>query len=93
MEFSYLFIVSLLILTVLGGVASMFFYQETLKKICCLSISYSNFLLLIIILSYKNNIRLSVILTIMVSVFIVFATNLFIGLFIAKNPQEKGFKL
>ncbi len=90
MQLSYLFISSLLIAVVILGVASMFFYQEYLKKICCLSISYSSFLLLMIILSFKNNDRFGVILTIMVSILIIFVTNLFIGISIAKNIEEQG---
>lgn len=85
---NYLFIASLLIMVVIIGVVGMFFYQEYLKKICCLSISYSSFLLLMIILSFKNSDKFSVILTIMVSILIVFASSLFIGINIAKNIED-----
>ncbi len=88
MEFSYLSIIAFLILVMILGVFGMFFYQTTIKKICSLSISYSSFLVFIILLSYKNNDKLNAILTIMVSILIIFATNLLVAIGISKNIEK-----
>jgi len=89
MEFGYLFISALLIFVIIAGVAGLFFCATYVRKICCLSISYSSFLLFMILVSFRNGDRLNTILTIMVSILIVFASNLFIGILMARNIEKQ----
>jgi hypothetical protein len=75
---------ALLILLVLGGLFGIFFCQNYLRKISCLSVSYSSFVVLIALMASKSQI-LNEILSVMVSILVVFALNLLIGVAIAKN--------
>jgi len=83
-----LLISALLIFVIISGVAGLFFCQNYVRKISCLSISYSGFLFLIITISIYSSEKFNTILTIMVSVLIIFATNLFFGITIAKNIEK-----
>ena len=87
MSFTYLLICGLLIFLCLSGLCGLFFYQEYVKKISCLSVSYSNFLVLIILIALRNT-RLSEILLIMVTILIVFIVNLLVGITIASNISK-----
>ncbi len=89
MEFTYLIISALLIFTTIAGVAGLFFCQTYARKISALSVAYSSFLLFIIIISFRNGDKFNAILTALVSVLIVFATNLFVGVMIAKNIEKQ----
>lgn len=88
MESGYLFISALLIFVIIAGVAGLFFCTSSVKKISCLSISYSSFLFFMILVSFRNPDRLNTMLAIMVSVLIVFASNLFAGILIARNIKK-----
>lgn len=55
-----------------------------MKKISCLSISYSSFVILIVLLSLKNS-HLNEVLPVVVSVMIVFSVSLLMGIGIIKN--------
>ncbi|HLD77077.1 MAG TPA: hypothetical protein VI861_02985 [Rickettsiales bacterium] len=85
MQFLYFIIAILLIILTIVGFCGLYFYKQNIRKICCLSISYSSFLLLIVILSFQNNLYLNTILAIMVSVLIIFCANLAIAIGILKN--------
>ncbi len=84
MDISFLSICALLILSCLCGILGLFFFGEYIKKISCLSVSYSSFLVLIVILSLKSD-KMNETMIIMVSILAIFAVNLLIGIGIAKN--------
>lgn len=89
MTVGYLLSYASLIFVCLTGLIGLFFFQEYVKKISCLSVSYSSFSLLIILISLKND-RQNEILIIMVSILIIFAINLLIGIAIARRISEEG---
>lgn len=84
MSFTYLLICGLLIFLCLSGLCGLFFYKEYVSKISCLSVSYSNFLILITLIALKST-KLSEILLIMLSILIIFIVNLLVGITIASN--------
>ena len=90
MSFVYLVIYGLLIFLCLAGLCGLFFFQEYIRKISCLSVSYSSFLILITLLALKN-VRLNEVLVIMVSILAIFSVNLLIGIGIARNIAEAQF--
>ncbi|NBV06490.1 MAG: hypothetical protein EBS06_04555 [Proteobacteria bacterium] len=92
MTFSFLLICSLLILCCIAGIFGLFFFSEYIRKISALSISYSSFLVLIVILSLKSD-KMNEVLMIMVSVLIIFVVNLLIGIAIAKNISRETERL
>jgi hypothetical protein len=87
MSFIYLLIYGLLIFLCLVGLCGLFFFQEYIRKISCLSVSYSSFIILITVLALKNP-RLNEILVIMVSILTIFSVNLLIGIGIARSIAE-----
>lgn len=87
MSFAYFFIYGLLIFLCLAGLCGLFFYQEYIRKISCLSVSYSNFLILVALLALKNA-KLNEVLVIMVSILAIFSVNLLIGIGIARNIAQ-----
>lgn len=87
MTIAYFIIYGLLIFLCLAGLAGLFFFQEYIRKISCLSVSYSNFLILITLLSLKN-MRLNEVMMIMVSILAIFSVNLLIGIGIARRIAE-----
>jgi hypothetical protein len=91
MIFVYLLIYGLLIFLCLAGLFGLFFSKEYIKKISCLSVSYSSFLVFISLMSLKNA-RLNEVLVIMVSVLAIFSVNLLIGIGIARNIAESQLK-
>ncbi len=90
MQFIYFLILILLILVIIAGFLGLFFYKQNIRKICCLSISYSSFLLYFIIISFQNSAQLNAILAVMVSVLIVFLANLLVGAKIAQNLKKQN---
>ena len=84
MDIAFLSICALLILACLAGITGLFLFGEYIRKISCLSVSYTSFLVLIVMLSLKND-RMNETLIIMVSILAIFAVNLLIGIGIAKN--------
>ncbi len=90
MSFAYLLIDGLLIFLCLAGLCGLFFFEEYIRKISCLSISYSSFLILVTLLALKSA-RLNEVLVIMVSILAIFSVNLLIGIGIARNIAEAGF--
>ncbi|MES2961102.1 MAG: hypothetical protein V4694_01830 [Pseudomonadota bacterium] len=87
MSFIYLLVYGLLIFLCLAGLCGLFFFQEYIRKISCLSVSYSSFLILITVLALKNP-RLNEVLVIMVSILAIFSVNLLIGIGIARSIAE-----
>jgi hypothetical protein len=71
----------------LVGLCGLFLFQEYVRKISCLSVSYSSFLILITVLALKNP-RLNEVLVIMVSILAIFSVNLLIGIGIARSIAE-----
>ncbi len=82
-----LLIYSSLIFLCLAGLCGLFLCREYIRKISCLSISYSSFLILVTVIALKNT-HLNEILVIMVSILAVFSVNLLIGIGIIKNIAE-----
>ncbi len=81
------FIYASLIGLCLAGISGLFLFQEYVKKISSLSVSYSSFLVLITFLALRNS-HLNEVLVIMVSILAIFSVNLLIGIGIAKNIAE-----
>jgi hypothetical protein len=79
----------LLIFLCLASLGGLLFFEEYIRKISCLSIAYSSFLILIILLALKNSL-VNEVLMIATSILIVFAINLLIGIGIAKNIAESS---
>ncbi len=92
MSFGYLLICALLIFVCVAGILGLFLFREYIRKISCLSVSYSSFLTLIVLLSLKND-KLSEVLIIMVSILAIFAVNLLIGIGIARNIAEERVRI
>lgn len=84
---AYFIISQLLILLCISGLIGLFLFQEYTKKISSLSITYSSFLILAVILSLKSS-NLNQTLSIMTTILVVFSINLFIGMGIIKNIAE-----
>jgi len=89
MSLAYLAVCSLLIFLCLAGLCGLFLMQEYVQKISSLSVSYSSFLILIVLLALRSA-RLNEVLMIMVSLLTIFAVNLFIGIGIARNIAENS---
>ncbi len=86
-----LLIASALIFLFLSGIFGLFLAKKYVRKISCLSIAYSSFLALIIILSAKNQ-NIKEVTSIMITILIVFAINLLIGIILAKNISDLSKK-
>ena len=71
----------------MSGILGLFFAQEYLKKISCLSISYTSFVILIVFLALKNP-HLNEALAIVVSLMIIFSVSLLMGIGIVKNLAQ-----
>ena len=87
---AYLFICGLLIFLCLAGLCGLFFFEEYIRKISSLSVSYSSFLILIILLASRSG-RLNDVLVVMVSILAIFSVNLLIGIGLAKNITQTQF--
>jgi predicted Na+-dependent transporter len=84
MAITYALICGLLILLCLSGLGGVFFFREYVRKISCLSIAYSNFLILIVFISLKSS-NFNEIMMIMVSILVVFSVNLLIGISLVRS--------
>jgi hypothetical protein len=78
---------SLLIIVCLLGLSGLFIFNDYIKKISALSVSYSSLIVLLLLISYSNNI-LEKILTFFISLLLIFSINLMIVLGIIKNIGE-----
>lgn len=82
-----LILYGMLIFLCVTGVLNLFLLQNYIKKIFSLAVAYSSFVILMILLFAKNE-NLNEMLMLMVSIFMVFSTNLFVGIGLIKNISE-----
>ena len=80
-------IFTLLIIICLIGIFGLFYLNDYFKKIAYLSVSYSAFIVLISYLARKN-ILIDEIMTIILSIMILFSINILIGIGIAQNIKR-----
>jgi len=78
---------SLLIIVCLLGLSGLFIFNDYIKKISALSVSYSSLIVLLLLIAYSNNI-LEKTLTFFISLLLIFSINLMIVLGIIKNIGE-----
>jgi len=78
---------SLLIFICLFGLSGLFIFNDYIKKISALSVSYSSLIVLLLLIANSNNI-LEKILTFFISLLLIFSINLMIVLGIIKNIGE-----
>lgn len=92
MEFIQNSLIFGLIFILVGGFIGVFFYDNYLKKIACLSVSYTN-LIIILIIFFKNSQKATQLFSIITSLLILFSITLAIGIGIifniAKLKQNK----
>ena len=69
------------------GVFGLFLAKEYIKKISSLSVAYTSFIIFVILFSSKNS-NYNNILLILISVIIIFAINLLMGIGIANNISK-----
>jgi hypothetical protein len=69
------------------GLSGLFIFEDYIKKISALSVSYSSLIVLLLLIAYSNNI-LEKILTFFISLLLIFSINLMIVLGIIKNIGE-----
>ncbi len=84
MTLPFQIICALLILCCLAGIFALFLSHEYIRKISCLSISYTSFIALIAVIALRNP-KQNEAMLILVSVLVVMAVNLLIGIGLAKN--------
>lgn len=77
----------MLILMCLIGVLGLFYFNDFIKKISYLSVSYSSFIILISFIARKN-IKLDEIMVVIISITIIFSINLLIGIGIIKQLYD-----
>jgi hypothetical protein len=69
------------------GLSGLFIFNDYIKKISALSVSYSSLIVLLLLIAYSNNI-LEKTLTFFISLLLIFSINLMIVLGIIKNIGE-----
>jgi cytochrome bd-type quinol oxidase subunit 2 len=84
MEFIQNIIVFLLLFSLVFGLCCIFFYDNYLKKISCLSVAYTS-LILIVIIFIKDSDKSNQIFAIIVTALILFSITLAIGIGIISN--------
>jgi hypothetical protein len=67
-----------------SGICGLLFFKDSVKKICCLSVSYISFLIFFALLAFKLDL-LNDIVVFATTLLIVFAINLFIAIGMVKN--------
>ena len=85
-----LVVYALLISLCLMGMVSLFLFKDHIKKILALSISYSSFLFLVILLSLQSN-KQSEVLTMFITILIIFIINLLVAAGLVRNMSGKKF--
>ncbi len=80
-------LVFLLIFSLVSGLIGVFYYDNYLKKIACLSVSYTNLIIILIIFS-KNNEKASQLFEIITTMLILFSITLAIGIGIISNISK-----
>jgi hypothetical protein len=84
MELIQNILVFLLIFSLVAGLVGVWFYDNYLKKISCLSVVYTNLILVLIIFS-KNSEKASQLFTIITTIVILFSITLVVGIGIISN--------
>ncbi len=92
MTLPFQIICALLILCCLAGILALFLSQEYVKKISCLSICYTSFISLIAVIALRNE-KQNEVMLILVSLLVVMAVNLLIGIGLAKNIASERKRL
>lgn len=77
----------LLIFVCICGLSGLFVYNDYVKKISSLSVSYSSLIVLLLLIAYSNNL-LEKTLIFFISLLLIFSINLMIALGIIKNIGE-----
>ncbi len=92
MEFIQSGLIFLLIFVLIAGLVGVFCHDNYLKKIACLSVSYTNLIIILIIFS-KNSQKASQLFSIITTTLILFSITLAVGIGIifniAKLKQNK----
>jgi hypothetical protein len=96
MEFIQSSLIFALIFILIAGLIGVFCYDNYLKKIACLSVSYTNLIIILIIFS-KNSQKASQLFSIITSLLILFSITLAVGIGIIFNiaklkESKKGGK-
>ncbi len=96
MEFIQSSLIFALIFILIAGLIGVFYYDNYLKKIACLSVSYTNLIIILIIFS-KNSQKASQLFSIITSLLILFSITLAVGIGIIFNiaklkESKKGGK-
>ncbi|MES2676765.1 MAG: hypothetical protein V4612_00425 [Pseudomonadota bacterium] len=84
MELIQTILIFLLIFSLVSGLVGVFYYENYLKKIACLSVSYTNLIIILIIFS-KNSEKASQLFNIITTILILFSITLAIGIGIIAN--------
>jgi len=84
MEFIQSSLIFALIFILIAGLIGVFCYDNYLKKIACLSVSYTNLIIILIIFS-KNSQKASQLFSIITSLLILFSITLAVGIGIIFN--------
>ena len=77
-------LIFLLIFVLIAGLIGVFFHDNYLKKIACLSVSYTNLIIILIIFS-KNSQKASQLFSIITTTLILFSITLAVGIGIIFN--------
>ncbi len=84
MELIQTILIFMLIFSLVSGLVGVFYYENYLKKIACLSVSYTNLIIVLIIFS-KNSEKASQLFNIITTILILFSITLAIGIGIISN--------
>jgi len=91
MELIQAILIFMLIFSLVSGLVGVFCYENYLKKIACLSISYTNLIIILIIFS-KNSEKASQLFNIITTILILFSITLAIGIGIISNISKLNNK-
>lgn len=80
-------LILLLLFTTAFSLAGLFLYNDYMKKICCLSLSYLALILLFTII-FKNNDNANDLFSILITIFIIFLITLATGVGIISNISK-----
>ena len=80
-------LILLLVFSIALGLFGLFLYRSYLKKICCLSISYSSLIILMILL-FKDSEKSSELFPAIVTILIIFSVILATGIGIISNASK-----
>lgn len=87
MEFLQNTLIFLLIFSLVSGLAGVFYYENYLKKISCLSVAYTNLIIIFIIFS-RNDEKAVQLLGILTTILILFSITIAVGIGIITNISK-----